>query len=269
MWAATCAWSGRVVDLHQEQRERTARDAPPPVLAPDPVTDERVSGLLPAQHVPHDLAVQQDRPFPPGVVAQDVRRPVLHERFSVPRRERRHLVRDRVALDTRRRSEGLPHERRGAERRASATHHPLDRPSTQATREAAPRDQHTVGIGTVAGAGYGREPSGGSSREAVEGRARDRRRRPGDRCAHGLRTRVAAGSVVDARELGRRVVGLLVRRRLVHELGRRWRYGRAPHWSAARCSASPGGGRTHAPPPERGSLSVCSAASSLLKASTT
>jgi hypothetical protein len=85
--------------LHQEERERTARDAHPPVLAPDPVTHERVSGLLPAQHVPHDLAVQQDRPFPPGVVAQDVRRPVLHERFSVPRRERRHLVRDWIPLE--------------------------------------------------------------------------------------------------------------------------------------------------------------------------
>ena len=88
------------VNLRQEQRERAGRDAPPPVLAPDPVTDERVSGPLPAQHVPHDLAVEQDRPFAPGVVAQDVRRPVMHERFSVPRRERRHSVRDGICSNS-------------------------------------------------------------------------------------------------------------------------------------------------------------------------
>jgi len=49
-------------DLAQKLRQRARRDAPAPVLPADPVADEALAVLQPADDVAGDGAVREDRP---------------------------------------------------------------------------------------------------------------------------------------------------------------------------------------------------------------
>ena len=69
-----------------------------PVVPADPVADQELAGHLEAHDVSGNLLVEHDRALRHGGVAEDLRLPVLHERVAVPGRERRHAVRDRIAL---------------------------------------------------------------------------------------------------------------------------------------------------------------------------
>ena len=73
----------------EEQDERRAGDAPPPVLLPDPVADHPPLVGRPAHDVPDHVAVRHDRPQRRIGITPDPR-PVGCERLGVTGRHRRH-----------------------------------------------------------------------------------------------------------------------------------------------------------------------------------
>jgi hypothetical protein len=84
------------LDVTQKLRQRPGSDSPAPEALADPVTDERSARLLEAHDVSGHLSVEKDRLLRDGRVGQDLR-PVSHECFPVPGRERGHP--DRVPVE--------------------------------------------------------------------------------------------------------------------------------------------------------------------------
>ena len=83
--------------LVHEQGERLGRDAVTPELATDPVAEQLLSVLLPADDVARHLAIRHDRAQDIGVVGADLR-PVRGELIPVASGERRHLDRLLIRL---------------------------------------------------------------------------------------------------------------------------------------------------------------------------